>query len=547
MAQIELKEYSFKYAGQERKAFDNINLSIEEGEFILICGPSGCGKTTLLQQFKKEIVPEGEIIGKALYEGIPINELDDFTAASNIGMVFQEAESQIVTDRVINELAFSMENLGYSLDIMGRRMGEIVDFFDMEDKLYEKVHNLSGGQKQVLNLASVILLKPKILLLDEPTSQLDPVSSKKFIQMVQNLNRDFSITVILCEHRVDEVFQIADRVIMLDEGHIKYEGKPKDIAKKIYNNRDEVFLNYLPSISKIYFELDEQKDSMPLTVKEGKRWIKNIAIKEKHYIKENTKKIGKPIIKIKNISFRYEREKPLVLDKLNLNINQGEILSILGGNGAGKSTLLKMIARANEPQYGEIYIKGTKLSNISEDKRYKIIGYLDQNPMLYFLQDKVEDEIYNRAEKICADEKDIENLISLFELDNILYRHPYDISGGEKQKLALAIVLLGKPKILLLDEPTKGIDITSKIKIGRLLLQLKEMGMTLVIATHDIEFAARFSDSCALLFDGNIKAIEEPKKFFSQNYFYTTTINRIMRDTLPEAIIWEDVIDYEQF
>lgn len=543
MAQIELKEYSFKYPGEDKKALDNINLSIDEGEFILICGPSGCGKTTLLQQLKKEIIPEGDKKGTALYKGMPISELDGFTAASNIGMVFQEPESQIVTDRVINELAFSMENLGYPLDIMGRRMGEMVHFFGLENKLYEKVHNLSGGQKQVLNLASVLLLQPKVLLLDEPTSQLDPVSSKEFIQMVENLNRDYSITVILSEHRLEEVFQIADRVIMLDKGQIKYQGTPKDIAKEIYSKDDKIFLNYLPSISKLYFNLDEEKDNMPLTVREGKRWVKDISLEEKPSVKPNTKE-KESILKIKNISFKYEREKPLVLNKLNLDINEGEILSILGGNGSGKSTLLKTLAGGNKPQYGDIYFKGKKLYSIDINKRFKYIGYLDQNPMLYFLHDKVKDEIYNRAEKIGVDERDIHYLIDLFELNNILHRHPYDISGGEKQKVALATVLLAKPKVLLLDEPTKGIDPISKNKIGELLLNLRESGITLVMATHDIEFSAKFSDRCALLFDGDIKTVEEPNTFFSQNYFYTTTINRVMREKLPNAIVYEDVVGY---
>ena len=545
MAQIELIEYSFKYPREDKKALDNINLSIDEGEFILICGPSGCGKTTLLQQLKKEILPEGEITGNALYEGTKIDDLDDFIAASHIGMVFQEPETQIVTDRVINELAFSMENLGYSLDTMGRRMGEMVHFFGIEDKMYEKVYSLSGGQKQVLNLASVLVLQPKVLLLDEPTSQLDPVSSKEFIQMVQNLNRDFSITVILSEHRLDEIFHIADRVIMLDKGQIKYEGSPRDVAREIYKKEDKVFLNYIPDISRLYFKLDKEKDNMPLTVREGKKWIKNIDIKENNPTNSSSKEKKNTIINIKNISFKYEREKPLVLDKLNLDINQGEILSILGGNGAGKSTLLKVVAGAYKPQYGEIYINGKKLYNIDENERFRHIGYLDQNPTLYFLHDSVEEEIYNRAEKINADEKDVKYLIDLFELNNILHRHPYDISGGEKQKVALTTVLLAKPKILLLDEPTKGIDPISKKKIGELLLNLKKMGITLVMATHDIEFAARFSDRCALLFDGDIKTIEEPKDFFSQNYFYTTSINRIMRDKLPNAIIYEDVVQDE--
>ena len=541
MAEIEFIDYSFKYPGEDKKALDNINLAVEEGEFILICGPSGSGKSTLLQQLKKEIAPEGIRSGRLLYNNKDIIDLDDFAQASDIGIVFQEPDAQIVTDKVINELAFSMENLGYSLDTMGRRMGEIVQFFAMEDKLYEDIHNLSGGQKQILNLASILLLQPKVLLLDEPTSQLDPISSRDFIQMIESLNKDYSISIILSEHRLDDVFPIADKVIILDEGEIKYKGSPRDVAMEVYNKGDKVFFNYLPDISKLYLKLDREKNHIPFTVREGKSWAKNMDLEENNLDEINNEE-KEVIIKAKNISFRYERERPLVLNKLNLNVHKGEILSILGGNGSGKSTLLRVLAGGYKPQYGEVYFNGEKLFKIHQKERYKHIGYLDQNPILYFLHESVKEEIYNRGEKINVKERDMEYLIDLFELKEILNRHPYDISGGEKQKLALALVLLAKPKVLLLDEPTKGIDPISKSKIGNLLLSLKEKGMTIIMATHDVEFAARFSDRSGLLFDGDIKALEEPREFFSQNYFYTTTINRIMRDKLPKAILYEDVV-----
>ena len=541
MAQIEFRDYSFKYPKENKKALDNINLKIEEGEFVLIAGPSGSGKSTLIQQLKTEIAPEGNRDGEILYNNKEIIELDSFTQASDIGMVFQEPEAQIVTDKVINELAFSMENLGYSLDTMGRRMGEIVQFFGMENRLYEDIHNLSGGQKQILNLASVLLLQPKVLLLDEPTSQLDPISSRDFIQMLENLNKDYSITTILSEHRLDNIFAIADRVILLDNGHIKYEGSPENVAREIYESGDKVYFDFLPNISKLYFKLDKDTSPMPLTVREGRNWIRNMDIGESILpIPNNDKK--DIIIKAKNISFKYERERPLILDKLNLNIYNGEILSLLGGNGSGKSTLLKVLGGAFKPQYGKIYLNGENFYKISQSERYKYIGYLDQNPILYFLQDSVKEEIYKRRESVDAKVEYMEYLIDLFALDEILNRHPYDISGGEKQKLALALVLLAKPKILLLDEATKGIDPISKDEIGKLLLDLKEEGMTIIMATHDIEFAAKFSDRCALLFDGDIKTLEEPEEFFSENYFYTTTINRIIRDKVPKAILYEDVV-----
>jgi energy-coupling factor transporter ATP-binding protein EcfA2 len=545
MAQIELNKFSFKYPGEEKKALDNIDLSIDEGEFILICGPSGCGKTTFLQQLKKEICPEGEIQGKATYNGVEIMKLDDLVASQQIGMVFQEPESQIVTDSVCHELAFSMENMGYPVDMMRRRIGEMVHFFGIEEKMYESVHNLSGGQKQILNLASVLLLQPKVLLLDEPTSQLDPVSSREFIQMVYNLNRDFSITVLLSEHRLEEVFPIADRVVIMDEGRIKYHGTPRDVADKIYRSGDEKFFKYLPSITKLYFTLDEdkKKENIPFVVREGKKWVEGIDIKE-DAIEPNDDEMEDTIMKLKDVSFKYEREKPFILRKLNFSINKGEILSILGGNGAGKSTLLKVMAGANKPQYGQVYLEGEKLYKMDERKRYSKVGYLAQNPMLYFFHDTVKSDIYDVAEKAGAKEEEVRELIKIFSIEDILDRHPYDISGGEKQKVALITVLLPKPEILLLDEPTKGIDPISKMDIGELIFKLKDEGITIVMATHDIEFAARFSDRCALIFDGDIACSEKPSRFFSENYFYTTTVNRVMREKMPHAVVWEDVINH---
>ena len=546
MAQIVLNNLSFKYPGEEKYALDDINLSIDEGEFVLICGPSGCGKTTLLQQLKKEIQPEGNINGQILYNGVEISKLEDSAASQEIGMVFQEPESQIVTDTVCHELAFSMENMGYPASMMRRRIGEMVHFFGIEGKMYESIHNLSGGQKQILNLASVLLLQPKLLLLDEPTSQLDPVSSREFIQMVYDLNRDFNITVLLSEHRLEDVFPIADKVIIMEEGEIVYYGTPRDVAMNIFKNEDKKFFKYLPSTSKLYFTLDEHKskENIPLTVREGKNWASKMELHEETVEKKNTENNKSTIMSLKDVSFKYEREKPFILRKLNLNIKRGECISILGGNGAGKSTLLKVMAGANKPQYGYVKIGNEKLYSISKKERFYKIGYLAQNPMLYFLHDNVRDEIYDVAEKIGASEKEVQELIELFFVGGILNRHPYDISGGEKQKVALITVLLPNPEMLFLDEPTKGIDPISKMNFGNLINKLKNKGITIVMATHDIEFAARFSDRCALLFDGDIACIEEPTTFFSENYFYTTTVNRIMREKLPHAIVWEDVIGY---
>lgn len=548
MAQVEFVNFSFTYPRVNKKALNKINFKVNEGELVLICGPSSSGKSTLLHQLKGEIAHAGIRSGEIFYKGRDISTLDPYIQASEIGMVFQEPDAQIVTNRVINELAFSMENLNYSLASMGRRIGEIVQFFGLGDKLYEDIHNLSGGQKQLINLASVLLLQPKLLLLDEPTSQLDPIAARDFLQMIQSLNRDYSITVLISEHRLDEIYPIADKVVVLDQGEIKYKGSPRKVAKEIYDKKDKEFFNYIPDLGKLYLNLDRHKDHIPFTVREAKTWINSLDLENFNISRaKNTKpkeaKDQASILKAKNISFRYEREGPLVLDKLNLNVLDGEVLSILGGNGSGKSTLLKILAGGYKPQYGKVYFKGKDLFKIPEKDRYRYLGYLDQNPILYFLHESVEEEIYTRAREVAAKDEDVEDLIGLFKLKNVLKRHPYDISGGEKQKLALALILLAKPKILLLDEPTKGVDPVAKNEIGNFLLKLREEGMSIVMATHDMEFAARFSNRVGLVFDGDIKALEEPRKFFNENFFYTTIVNRILRDKVAGAVLYEDVVN----
>lgn len=533
MAKIEFENYSFYYPESKNKAINNVSLSIEEGEFVLLGGPSGSGKTTLLKQLKKEIMPEGQKEGSIFYDNKPILEIDDLTAVKDIGMVFQDVHSQTVTDKVYRELVFSMENLGYPVNTMRRRVGELSSYFGLEELLYESIDNLSGGQKQILNLASVLILQPKVLLLDEPTSQLDPVSTKDFLEIINRLNKEFSMTIVITEHRFEEIFPMVDRVVLMDKGEITYNGKPKEVSKKIYTQKDKRFFNYLPSLAKLYFTYEKENSKIkeiPLTVKEGKEWIKDKEFENKD-INENYEVQKDVLMKLKNISFKYERDKPYILRQLDFNIYRGESLSILGGNGAGKSTLLKIMAHILKPQYGRI----------NYDKALSI-GYLAQNPMIYFTHESVMDELVAAGKDYDLSKIEIEEIIEFFSLENILSRHPYDISGGEKQLVALATVLMGKPDLFFLDEPTKGLDPLYKKRIGEIINSLIEKGKTVTIATHDIEFAAKYSNRCALLFDGDIATADIPEIFFSENYFYTTTINRVVRNKKPLAITFEDVI-----
>lgn len=546
MAKIDIRNFSFTYPRAEKEALSNLNLSVKEGEFVVICGPSGCGKTTLLYQLKKQLRPRGHISGEIFYDDILIEELSDEKAATEIGIVFQDPESQIVLDTVIHELAFSLENMGYDTGKIRKSVAEMASFFGLENTLYKSIHELSGGQKQILNLASVLLLKPKVLLFDEPTSQLDPIAAQKFLSMIYRINQELSMTIIMTEHRLEDVFALADKVVILDEGKIKYLGTPKEVSYMILDKKDREFEKFLPSIVKLFFGLKKfpfKVEEIPMNVKEAKPVIARILKKDKSLV-ENREKPSKrkPIIKIKDVFFKYEKDAPLVLKGLSLDIFKGEILTIMGGNGTGKSTLLQVILGLKNPQHGKVLFEGKEVNRIAKKVRFSRIGYLAQNPMLYFVYDTVREEMFCRGERHNKASKDIEYLIERFSLRPLLNRHPYDLSGGEKQKLAMAIVLLSEPEVLLLDEPTKGVDPNFKEDFKKLLEDLQKSKVTIVMVTHDIEFAAKISTRCALIFDGKVACEASPRTFFSKNYFYTTSINRVVRDKIPEAIVVEDVI-----
>ncbi|MFF2911933.1 ABC transporter ATP-binding protein [Paenibacillus sp. NPDC057934] len=558
---------SFRYPDEARNSLHELSFTIREGEFVVLCGPSGCGKTTLLRHLKRELTPVGTGSGTVCYRGLPLGEWSPPVVAAEIGMVFQNPEAQIVMDTVWHELAFSMENLGYPLPVMRSRLAEIAGLFGLEPLLYKPVHELSGGQKQLLNLASVLVLQPKVLLLDEPTSQLDPIAAREFIQMLHRLNEEMSVTVIISEHRLEEVLPLADRVLMLEDGKLKAEGTPREIAVKLGGgSASPSDLAYLPAATRVYLGLTaeatlEGANSIPLTVREGKQWLQREwrtdregegarPFAEHHSVSveaggsqcssipsgrpSGESALAEEILKAREITFRYEKEGPEVLKKLSMSLFRGELLAILGGNGAGKSTLLHLLNGLAKPQRGRIELaKGSST------------GYLAQNPLLYFSQDTAREELRQMAEygglSATEAQEEIDGLLDIFELGELLDRHPHDLSGGQQQKLALAMVLLLRPDILLLDEPTKGLDPVAKEKLADLLLRLRELGKSIIVVTHDVEFAASYATRCTLLFDGGITAEGAPETFFSANYFYTTAVNRMVRDWLPQALTVEEV------
>ncbi|WML47166.1 energy-coupling factor transporter ATPase [Neobacillus sp. PS3-34] len=532
MAFIELKNVFFTYPDAAEPAIRNLSLQVEKGQFIVLFGSSGSGKSTLLRLLKKEIMPHGDLSGEIMLNG---NELLQTEGLSkDVGFVFQDPENQVVADDVLHEMAFGLENLGLSTNEMRSRIAEMVHYFGAESLLHRKTHELSGGKKQQINLASVLLMQPDILLLDEPTAQLDPVSAREFLDMLVRLNEEFGMTIILAEHRLEEVFTLADKIVMLEKGEVEIQGNPRQVLQALWDTPKK---GYVPSIPSLYLSMMKERGSLPLTVKEGRSWTQdqNIIFKDKvpHSLKE-----GEEIIRAANVFYRYQRDTGMVLSDLDFSLHKGDFYALLGGNGSGKSTFLKVVAGLLKPERGKVFFHNTQLKALKNKNLVRAIGYLPQNPKLFFLQDTVEKEIQDTMKQWGLDDQnEAERLLEKLGIAHLRNSHPYDLSGGELQKAALACLLLRNPEILLLDEPTKGLDPLSKDSLASILNLLKEEGATIFMSTHDVEFAAQYASKCGMMFQGKITSEDVPENFFKGNFFYTTMVQRLFRHIPGNSIV----------
>lgn len=535
MAQIELNQVTFAYPDAVCPAIKDVSLKINKGQFIVLFGPSGSGKSTLLRLLKKEIKPHGSLQGGIFINGHSVTE--SHALAGEIGFVFQDPENQMVAENVLQEIVFGLENIGIKTAEMRSRVAEMVHFFGAESILERKTHELSGGKKQQINLASVLLMQPDILLLDEPTAQLDPVSSRDLLDILVRLNEEFGITIIVAEHRLEEFFTVADKIVMMDKGQLIHEGEPKQVMELLWHSSNQVFV---PSIPALYLsvELEEKRELPPLTVKEGNRWIqrKNFSLVHTNGF-EAPKVLGDDLFQIKNLSFRYNKESEWVLKDLDFTLKKGERYALLGGNGSGKSTLLKMLCGIHKPSKGSVSFQDKRLKSWNKVELAKKIGYLPQNPKLFFIQDTVEKELCDTMNQWgVEDDWEVERLLDTLGIDHLRQQHPYDLSGGELQKVALACLLIRKPEVLLLDEPTKGLDPISKENLVGTLQRLQTDNITIVMSTHDIEFAAKQATKCGMMFQGQISAEGAPHQFFKGNFFYTTMIQRLFHQ-IPDSSI----------
>ena len=597
---IQIRDLTFAYAAGDEPVLSDINIDIGSGEFVIIMGSSGSGKTTLLKMLKRNMIPAGRYSGRVYIYGKEADKLTDRENAAGIGYVSQDPDNQIVTDKVWHELAFGLENLGMDNVTIRKKVAEMSEYFGITGWYDREVSKLSGGQKQILNLASVMVMQPGILLLDEPTANLDPLAAIRFLDVVKRINQELGVTVVMVEHNLEHIYADADRIIAIDKGRVAANSSPKKaaadiitagsflieglpVASRLYSGYNKKNGNSVVSYNNVNIDSNNKNnhilsDEIPLTVKEGRRWyvnykkvygkditkdkdkINNFAGKsiindkvikkdvlednitgnknkkrigfikknnlENKSSRKNTDNIENTVCQLKNVSYSYNKKLPYIIDGVDVSFKEGKITAILGGNGAGKSTMLKLIAGIIEPVRGKI------ISN-------KRIIMLPQDPKAVFTEVSVEEElaevlmdkgngIYNNMPM--EDKREIvEQIIEEFGLNDIRKNNPYEISGGQQEKLAIAKVLLLKPEVLLLDEPTNGLDPYFKKTLGKLLKKINAGGVTIIIVSHDLEFVDSFCDDVIMLFDRKVAAQDSTHKFLRDNMFYTTNYYRIIK------------------
>ena len=542
MAHFEIKNLTFSYpTAKGKESLHNVNLTVHKGEYIVLCGKSGSGKTTLLRHLKSVLTPHGKRSGEILFNGVPMENVSQRDQSSKIGYVMQNPDDQIVTDKVWHELAFGLESLGCDQKTMRSRVAEMACYFGIQDWFHRDVANLSGGQKQLLNLASIMAMQPEVLILDEPTSQLDPIAASDFLNTVRKINIELGTTVIITEHRMEDIFPYADRAIVMDGGSVIADDTPRNVGKLLYEQKNDMFAA-MPTPVRVFYGSGGAGDC-PLTVREGRNWLSRSFVEEpkiKTVVQPQLdEEIENTALSMKELWFRYEKNSPDIMRGVSAEVPAGSLYAIVGGNGAGKSTTLKAICGICRPYRGKVKVFGKPVEKYKSSELFGgTLAMLPQDPKSLFVKKTVREDL----EEMTKDKTLITEIAATCQIEKLLECHPYDLSGGEQQRAALAKVLLTQPKLLLLDEPTKGIDSFFKETFAEILKELKVRGITIVMVSHDVEFCARYADLVSMFFDGQILTTDHPRRFFGNNSFYTTAANRMSRHVFSMAVTAEDVV-----
>ena len=524
---LSCENVAFKYNESTDYAISDCTFSVKKGEKIMLCGASGSGKSTLLRLLKRELSPRGELSGNITLMGKDRSELSDRESAEKIGFVMQSPDSQTVCDKVSAELAFGLESFGVKSGEIQSRVGEMAAFFGIEPLYDRDISTLSGGQKQLVALCSVMATDPDILLLDEPTAQLDPVAARELLGILDCLNKEMGVTIIIAEHDPEELFDSCDKILYLAKGKTEFFGTPALTAKYFVENALEGFL---PETAKAFARLC---DDLPLNVRQGRAKLEKLGVTDipKQAVTD-TERAEPYALQCKNLWQRYEKNSPDILKGCDLGIRKGECYGLLGSNGGGKSTLLRVICGLCKPYMGTVSLFGKKQKAYKNGSLFReMLAFLPQEPVTMFVKESVREDLLQSGDKVT-----VENVSQRMGIEHLLDRHPWDLSGGEIQKCAFAKILLADPKIIVLDECTKGMDSFAKKALGDILLDLKDEGRTILLVTHDLEFAAQYCDRCGLLFDGEIVAEDNAVEFFSHNRFYTTAAAKLTRGFFSGAV-----------
>jgi energy-coupling factor transporter ATP-binding protein EcfA2 len=468
---IKIDRFSFTYGGAPKPVLKDVNLEVKEGEFVIVVGLSGSGKSTLCRAMNG-LIPHfygGSVTGNVTVDGQEIRTTTPAKLANTIGMVFQDPENQLVMTNVENEMAFGMENLALPKKEMTERVNYYSRYFDVERFFKRFIPDLSGGEKQKVALASVLAMKPKYIVLDEPTSQLDEETAALFLDFLHQLNREQGVAIILIEHRLERCLHFARRIVLMEEGRIAADGSPEEV---------------LPGLK-----------------------MKGLIADFSRKVKENGH--SDIILSARSLHFAYGQTP--ILQNLDLDVMGHEVVAIVGANGCGKSTLLKQLNGLLRPKQGRVELFGKDIAKSTTASMAKDIGYLGQNPNNYLFEETLEKELEFTLRNLKIDKelwterKDW--ALGVLDLERFRRSFPRDLSCGERERAALASVIVGKPKILILDEPTRGMDYWNKMKLAAILESLKEQGMTTVLVTHDYRFVAEHANRVLLLSDGRLSVM----------------------------------------
>lgn len=534
---------SFSYKDSENFALEDCTFAVEKGEKVLLCGLSGSGKSTLLKLLKRELAPIGKKEGEIRLFGASQADISECESARRIGFVMQDPDAQTVCDKVSTELAFGLESLGVKSGEILSRVGEMAAFFGIE-RLYDRdISTLSGGQKQLVNLCAVMVMNPDVLLLDEPTAQLDPVAARDFLSILERLNKELGLTVIIAEHQPEGIFDSCDRVLYMENGRVKLFAEPKKAAEYFADNG---LTEFLPRSAAVFEGI--VNGELPLDVRSAKRRFAEI-VGDNIVDRTADEQVGRRsdevksdiVLQAENIWQRYEKDLPDVIKGADLRLFKGECYGLLGSNGVGKSTFIKVLCGLERAYMGKVKIMGKGLKSYKNGALFRnMLAVMPQKPVTMFIRETVREDflltLSHMGGRFEENEQAIQDCAQRLGIGELLERHPYDLSGGEIQKCAFGKIMLFRPQIMILDECTKGLDGFGKKALGEIIEGFKAEGITLLIVTHDLEFAAQYCDRCGLFFEGKIVSEGSSAEFFNKNSFYTTAAARITRGVAEDIV-----------